>query len=77
MGRREVRSEGEGDTSWGRASLKGHAASEMWTSKGGGVLDPLDCIFILELFDNNLEVFLGLLKLSSKIILAVMWKPLG
>lgn len=45
--------------------------------QGGGVLDPLDCIFILELFGNNLEVFLGLLKLSSKIILAVMWKPLG
>lgn len=29
----EVRSGGEGDISWGRASLKGHPASEMWTSK--------------------------------------------
>lgn len=76
MGRREVRSEGEGDTSWGRASLKGHPVLKMWTSKLRGGLTPWTVFFILELFNINLEIVPGLLKLSTKIILATVWKPL-
>jgi hypothetical protein len=42
-----------------------------WLGEG---LTPWAVVLLLKLFGNNLEVFPGLLKLSTKVILATVWK---
>lgn len=67
----------EGDASGGRTSSEGHPAPGVWTARWmGKVSTPWVVFFVLELFSNNLEVFPGLLKLSTKAVLATMWKSL-
>ena len=75
MGRVGVRSERR-DTTRGRTSSKGHCSGNRDVQVFGKVSTPWVVVFILKPVSNNLEVLPGLLRLTTKVFMARVWKSL-